>query len=370
MSNSIHAATDKAVFDALCQYKIAKDEVLELFFSRGVIVSKKTDKEELAKRFSSLFLSYSDYDKVSMILGVSSRKERLTSYEVQTKLSIEDVENYISKIKKGIQDLGGVVSHTVDTNQKIQLNVTYQILNLSKSEFQQTTTKDAEIIIEKSEIGLSIRSPQNHKMEEINNIIIDILEDFDADLYREDIELSSIVSPRIRSSFFEKITEEMEGLSLRSVTDVFVYNPKNSLSDNKEKEVHITSASFKGRGVNLSEQLNSLHSQGFYIWKIIWQAKVISSKKSDLYVFEAQFSEPENCKVFSYMVKGSFKRKDTGIIDDDGEYTKNRTPVSRSDENRLNGVIEKSARNILKTILECKDEDVCDDDYTKQVDVA
>ncbi|KJG68662.1 hypothetical protein [Photobacterium kishitanii] len=100
VQSSLHAATDKAVFDAINQHKVTKDEVLNMFFSRGVIVSKKTDKDDLAKEFSSFFHSYNDYENLSSILGVNNRKEKLTSYTLDTSLKVSDVEDSIKKNKR------------------------------------------------------------------------------------------------------------------------------------------------------------------------------------------------------------------------------------------------------------------------------
>ncbi|EOX3103091.1 hypothetical protein ACPFM1_002094, partial [Vibrio cholerae] len=314
MSNlSLHAATDKAIFDAMNQSRVTKSDISELFFSRGVIISNATDKETLAKEFSSFFHSYTDYDKLASILGVYNRKERLTACSIETSLKVQDVENSIHKIKEKFVEEGASVEHRIlQDGNKIEIIATYQTLNLSKNDFQQISVRDAAISIENTDDGLNIRYPQNSKVQKLSDAIVDILEEKDKNLDKVDINLSSIEDPESRSKFFDLLIQKMEGYTLKDVTDAFVFNPKSNSEESDEREVHIKSASLKGRGVNLSSELTNLHEKGFYTWKVAWKSIKSNSESSDLYVFEAQFTDAEEFKDFSYIVKGSHKRKATG----------------------------------------------------------
>lgn len=344
LQSSLHAATDKAIFDAINQHKVTKDEILQMFFYRGVIISKKTDKEELAKEYSSFFHSYEDYDNLSTILGVNSRKEKLTTFALETSLKVKDVESSIRKIKDEIINEGATVEHrTLQEGKKIELLITYQTLNLSKNDFQQICTRDAVLTIEETDHGLDIQHPQNKKLSEISDILIDILEEKDKSLQKNEIELCAFEKAEDRSKFFEYLTKEMNGYTCIDVTDTYVFNPAKKILSGEENEVHITSASLKGTGVNLSEELMNLHSQGFYTWKVTWKATLTNTPSSDLYVFEAQFSNAEECRDFSYIVKGSFKRKDEGSVGTISGHYPNRTSVSSFDEKTLNKIIKKTA---------------------------
>ncbi|CAG9000631.1 MAG: hypothetical protein CENE_02631 [Candidatus Celerinatantimonas neptuna] len=345
------AATDKAVFDAINQHKVTKDEILNLFFSRKVIVSKKTDKDELANEFSSFFHSFHDYDILSTILGVNNRKEKLTSYSLETSLKVSDVEGSIQKIKNEIMDQGATVKHNVlNGGKKIEMLITYQVLNLSKNDFQQISIRDAVLTIEETGSGLDIRHPQNKKLSDISDIVVDVLESKDKSLLKDEIELSAFDKPKDRTLFFDFLTKGIDGFICKDVTDTYVFNPSKKVTSGETNEVHITSASLKGTGVNLSEELKSLHEQGFYTWRVIWKAVKEDTDSSDLYVFEAQFSDAEECKDFSFIVKGSYKRKNEGVVGDVSGHNVNRTPVSPIEEERLNKLINKSARNAIKNL--------------------
>ncbi|WP_342754764.1 hypothetical protein AAGQ96_02670 [Pantoea sp. MBD-2R] len=53
MAKVLHSVTDKSLYDALCQPRVTNNELRELFLERGIIISKKTDKKDLAKNFSN-----------------------------------------------------------------------------------------------------------------------------------------------------------------------------------------------------------------------------------------------------------------------------------------------------------------------------
>lgn len=139
------------------------------------------------------------------------------------------------------------------------------------------------------------------------------------------------------------------------MTDAYVYHPKESPSadpdfdsdDDDDEEVdfgvHISKASLKGEGVLQSEELHSLYTKGFYIWRIIWRCKD-PAVGSDQIELEAQFAEPESCTEFSYIAKGFYKYKNQGI------YSKNRTPLSYSAEKDLLQKLESRARETIREI--------------------
>ncbi|WP_413471840.1 hypothetical protein [Shewanella baltica] len=214
---------------------------------------------------------------------------------------------------------------------------------MSKNDFQQISTRDAVLTIEDTDNGLDIQHPQNKKLSEISDLIVDILEDKDKFLQKNEIELFAFEKAEDRSKFFEYLTKGMKGYTCIDVTDTYVFNPAKKVLSGEDNEVHITSASLKGTGVNLSEELMNLHSQGFYTWKVIWKAILTDTPSSDLYVFEAQFSNTEECRDFSYIVKGSFKRKDEGSVGAINGHYPNRTSVSLFDEKNLNKVIKQTA---------------------------
>ncbi len=92
-----------------------------------------------------------------------------------------------------------------------------------------------------------------------------------------------------------------------------------------------------------SDELSSLYDKGFYICKVVWTAKA-PKFSSDLYELEAQFSNPEECQAFSYMVRGVYK------FNSSGKYNQTRNGIHTIDEIKFSKLIEKAAKEALYEI--------------------
>jgi hypothetical protein len=304
---AIYSATDKAIFDALQQYKVTRDDLKDLFFTRGIIISNKTDKEVLASNFSKYIHGYEDYEFLSKILGVSSQKERMRSFDINSdELQLEDMEAILTEIKNELTISSDDIVDISMIGKSLVLKVEYTEPDFTKTEFRQVIDKDAEIIIEKVKHGFTIVGPHNKKMDFISEIIINKSETLDVNSKVAEIELDGIVDKSKISVFFEDLTMTMEGYDLVNATDVYVYNP----SKNTGTGSHIKKISLSGTSVTLSQELASLYSKGFYVWKITWVVKDNRDVNSDLYEFEALFSNPEECTDFAYLVKGYYPKKE------------------------------------------------------------
>jgi len=310
-SGAIYSATDKAIFDALQQYKVTRDDLKDLFFSRGIIISSKTDKEDLASNFSKYIHGYEDYLFLSTILGVVTHKERMRSFDIITKdVSLDEIEAFLNEIESDLINSSGDIVDVSMVGKKLVMKVEYSEPDFTKSEFRQVIDKDAEIVVEKIKDGFSISGPHNKKMEAITNSLTNKIQTEDANAEIKEIEMEGVANKLLVSRFFEELTKTMKGYDLVNVTDVYVYNPKKDTGTGS----HIKKVSLSGTSVTMSKELAALYSQGFYVWKITWIVKDARNSESDLYEFEALFSEPEECTDFAFSVKGYYPIKE----DDEG----------------------------------------------------
>ena len=343
-----YSATDKAIFDALQQYKVTRDNLKDLFFTRGIVISNRTDKDELASNFSKYIHGYEDYAFLSKILGVATHKERMRSFDINTtQLDMNDVESILMEIRDELSKESGDIVDVSSVGKSLVLKVEYTEPDFTKSEFRQVIDKDAEVIVEKINGGFSIVGPHNKKMEIITKALTEKAEILDPDTEISEIELEGITDKSKISSFFEDLTKTMAGYDLVNVTDVYVYNPKKDTGTGS----HIKKVSLSGTSVTLSKELADLYSQGFYVWKITWVVKDNRDPKSDLYEFEALFSEPEECIDFAYLVKGYYPIKED---EDTSESThhKNRINLgSKILEVKYSKLIIETAKNALKKAL-------------------
>ncbi|PQQ35959.1 hypothetical protein C6H68_22050 [Photorhabdus luminescens] len=363
MKVGLYSVTDKALFDALNQTKVTQDDMKSLFFKRGIIISKDTKRKKLALDFSRYFHGFDDYKRLSEILGTVGRREKVSSNIINTTVNVGNIESAIKLVCEDLQKDGDQTDF-IYTEKGIEVKIKYVKLDYKMSEFRQSSTREATILIEKNESGeFTTRFPQNAKSREFNEKLITKIkeENIDAKVSVDEITLASIKDHEQRSNFFKKLIDGIPGYSRIDVSDVYVTHPiieerknVNNSDDNEDEDedsvdtgCHISKASLKGRGVLESKELNDLLSKGFYITKIIWISVVNGFIDSNKYEFEAEFVDSDNCTLFSYRIRGQYKYKSAG------EYT-NRQDVEKEKEVLLSSLMENAAREISDKIIEKK----------------
>jgi len=337
----------------------------KLFLTHGIIISKATGRTELAAHFSRLVHDYDDFQSLAKLFDTGHRRERLASFRVQSSAQLEDFETAAHAIIKQLKDDTDAASVTANDDGSLKISVRYKTFHFNKSEFKQVETRDAIITIEQEGGSFVIRGPQNDKVDEIcRSLLTTIEKDVDSALDVSEISLEEFADTSLRTTFFIEMINSIHGYKKYDVTDVFVYKPKSETSpsndDNQESDdqnedeinlgVHISRASLKGEGVLESQEMQNLISRGFYISKIIWQTKRTSEIDSDIYEFEAQFSEPETCTRFSYLVRGHYKYLG------DQHFSTSRSQLSLEEDIELSKAIESTARASLMKIAEASKE--------------
>ncbi|OBS98400.1 hypothetical protein A9259_08045 [Vibrio cyclitrophicus] len=367
LKSYLFSATDKSLFDALNTSKIKNSQLRDLFLSRGVIISTETSREELAKNFSKYNHDYYDHQVIASAMGVRPQREKQTSSEYITELSKDSLESAINKLKNKINSEQDLCIWS-EKDKVITIDVTYQTLDYSKSEFKQVVKKEATLTIEKTDDGYNIRYPVNPNVKEYEQYLRNELEkeskkdEVEFDL--NNINLFSVDDPLLRTDFFINLIKNMSNFKLKDVTDVYVYHPK---PENKAKikdkdgkdgkdgetnsEIHISRASLKGEGVLKSGEIQELYARGFYISKIRWKFEE-SLIDSDIYEAEAQFDNPKDFTAFSYITRGKYKYQKKG------QYNKNPVKLDDEEEMKITKVIESSARvsadGIIKAVNAAK----------------
>lgn len=356
MAKVLHSVTDKSLYDALSQPRVTNNELRELFLERGIIISKQTDKKDLAKNFSKLTHDYYVQKRISDIFGGFLRKEKKTSLVLNDDIEKSIMTEAANLLKREIEEEQDLCQVFNDKNSLI-IFITYTSTNFGKSDFSQIEKKTARFEIEKLENGYSIRRPDNEQTDVYLGSLLSKIEHLEKErvtsagedstklqLNIDEISLEHIEDNEKRTQFFTRLINEIEGYILDDVTDAYVYHPKSEVIADEEGDsttgVHIIKSSLKGEGVLKSEELISLYDRGFYIWKIRWRVKE-KNKEPNIYEFEAQFDDPLEFSGFSYISRGVKKFKSGG------KYNKNPSQLTDSQETNFNRLIEKTARSII-----------------------
>ena len=361
---TIYSATDKALYDALNQATLTNADMRNLFLSHGMVIAKGTKRPELAQHFSRLIHGYDDFQALAKLFDTGKRRERLSSLRIQSSAQFSDFESAAHQVVQRLQAATDSASVRSLDDGSVEIKIRYRTFNFNKSEFKQIEIRNAVITLEQEGNAVTIRGPQNEKVDEICRDLISTVETFVSDpLEIDEISLELFPAPEHRTKFFITLIEKVAGYKKHTVTDVYVYKPKksnkNSEDDAEDDEeeteddssessdatlgIHISRASLKGEGVLESPEMRGLIDQGFYISKIIWQAKE-TGIDPDIFEFEAQFSEPESCTQFSYLPRGLYKYQGNQ------QHSKTKTQLSLDEDRQMSKVIESAARKSLQEL--------------------
>mgnify|MGYP003575461406 CR=1 FL=1 len=342
---ALYFASDKNVFDALIQkQKVDTSTLATLFRKRNTIVSKSTDREELAGYFSSLTHDYYDHKVISEKIGIAPRRERSTSVELNGELAVEDVKATIEELRREINESGdnAFISREGDN---FTLTIQYSRPDYRKSEFAQLVNKDAVIEFAKTESGYSIVSPQNEFANEVRDeLVLKIKEKTPTPVEEFVVTLFDKPSPKARTKFFIDLVDGVAGFNKRDVSDVYVYKPKLSDDDRddlagEEDETHIEKVLLRGNGVNRSNILNDLvSSDSYFIIKICWTTKRLMGN-GDAYKLEASFADPKDCHKFSVLLKSVWPNVE-------GKHPRSRAPF-KFEIDELTKAVEQAAKKAM-----------------------
>ena len=341
---SIYYASDKNVFDALNEHKVDLPTILKLFERRGILVSRKSGKEQLAKYFSQLTHDYYDHRDIGDRLGVAQRRERITSMRVAGMAGEEAILASIEIVKENLGDMGDVVNITrLDDN--FRINVKYTTIDYGRTEFAQVQSLDGVIEFVKSDDSYIVRNSHNDYISTIRDEIINGVElESGKKLIREEISLFDIPDPRLRTKFFIDLSEALPGFQRSDVTDVYVYKPKppGTVDDDADPEAHVDRISLRGEGISRSELLHELSDDDYYIVKMGWLTKEVLGS-GHLYDVEVSFSDIKDCGGFSFILSGVFPTEDGKLS------LRRRSPLSSEIES-MSRLIETASRDIVTTL--------------------
>lgn len=339
-SGALYFVSDKAIHDALVQHKFTKAHVKDIFLERGIIVSSDTPREDMALYFSLLNHDYYDHQKIAEAFSVARRKEKTSVTTVQGIMSRENIDDQLIRLCEAISSKGDVAK-VVNHKGLTEVVLIYQDVNFNRTDFKQVENRESIISVEFGENGFVMRWPDHPYVKDIKNRVLSLAEEVCEDGFEfHEINLSSVSDSNDVSSFFQRIMKEMDGFNFSDLIDVYLFNPRSQ----DEEEVHIDKGSLKGKGVLVSKELSDLKERGFFICRVIWQAKKTGAR-GDLYQFEAKFSNPELKSDFSYAVHGFYKEKSLGV------YAKTRVPCSSSEERILGRILEHAANKVAESIL-------------------
>ncbi|MBT2791944.1 hypothetical protein [Paraburkholderia strydomiana] len=352
---SLYFASDKVIFDSINQRAVNVDLVRELLEERGIFVSTKTSKEELAKYFSRLTADYFDHQSIASKLGRIAKKERFTAFDIDNEIERDQIVDAVKEMKKEADDRGEVLNFDTSNPDRIVIEIAYDHIDYTKTELRQVQPRDAIIEFIKDTSGkYSVRNTHNNYTDSVVEKICKFLGEASGEtISKTTVNLQSHPEATKRTAFFEALIKGVDNHELVTVTEAFCYKPpKGKLQDdddddNDEKELEdsplVERVGLRGRAVTKSLVIDGLYKSGYYIIKVIWQVKPKISLDSDIFELEAQFSEPGDCTGFSYQTKRV-------LIFEEGKITDKTRHPKAAEEAALAQMIEQAAKSAYKAI--------------------
>lgn len=343
------------------QKKVPLSKLLDFLRDRGIFVSEKIPRNDVAIYISQTFIDYYMLQQISSFLEGGERKEKTTSTFVEAEIEKTELISACQLVKDYIHDQGEKceISQKGDTTKVI---ITYEEVDLSKTELRQRTTKTCEIEIKKTEDGISIRQPANLKASNISAEIVDRLSSIKAvELEPQIIDLQAFQEPEARSLFFERLIRSIDQHELKDVKAVSINHQRSddlldvTFEDEESEEMedlgraatgYISKAVLAGTGVLQSSEFSQLHSKGFFISRIVWIAVDRHLTNNRCVELEAEFGNPTLCQDFKYVCKGFFERRD------DGSFNVTRKPFNRQEDKEMMTLLEKASRVAFQEVLE------------------
>lgn len=345
---SLYYASDKNLFDALNEHKVDTPTIMALFQRRNILVCKKTPREDLARYFSRLTHDYYDHKSIAERLGISPRRERITSMDVKGISDMAELQAAVEQLKQELEKNGDVVQVSRDGD-SLSMHVQYTTIDYKLNEFSQVQIRDGTIEFEKSPDGYIVRNTQNEYLGNVRDSLLGNIEKTSEEpLVKSVVSLFDVPSPKLRSKFFHELVTTLAGYTLRDVTDVYVYKSKPELDDDDDQgendtDTHIERVLLRGNGVTRSELLNELlDEENYYITKIGWTAAETFGS-GHVYDIEAVFEQPQHCTGFSFILSGVFPRED-GVLS-----TKKRSPT-KFEIDTISRVIEARSRALVESL--------------------
>lgn len=356
-------ATDKDIFDLLAsaKQKLTDGVLREIARDRGLFFSPSDSREELADALSLLPFTLNELVDLMDRRETSRRNEKTTTITLDASLEADDIKAAIKEYQEEVGPTEKVDSHLKGTDEVV-LNVQYDEMDYSRTRLIQRQRHDATIKFLQQNGKTVVRLPASEKSQRIvENLTSRIESRRKAVVPRETIELDPEFDSDERTTFFTRLISELPGYKLKSVMNLRISPSGRSDAEAEDEEefdddereaasremlVIVRSMALTGENLIASEEYQALRKRGFYITSITWRADQ-TSIPYDAPHLHAEFADGEVGTGFKYSVKGIYRFQE-------GVYTKTVRPAEDSERERLYGIVETTARKVVKEIREAR----------------
>ncbi len=354
----LYCATDKELFDALMSSKQHFGEriLLSLARRRGILYSRSDDRVDLADKLSVMTYGFHEIRAIQDEFERAGRGEKTTSFRINTELTVAEIKEIADEYRESADDEEKVVTRSVG-QAGVAVDLKYTETDFSKTRLRQRQEREAHIEFKVEQGHTVVTLPATEKARQTVAALKDRLyAKKQADIGVEEVDLSSVTDPKLRTAFFTRIITRLAGFSLQNVTRVkadLAEKPEDDIDAEENGEEGAEEASEEMLGVVRAVALNgesllasplyqSLQKRGFFLTSITWRSKR-NALPFQIVEFDAAFDDPAHGREFKYAVRGWATQKG-------GDYVKNFKVVPPEEKKVLLGLIEKTAMTVQREI--------------------
>ena len=353
----LFCATDKEIFDAYMSSPQHFNEsyLLAVGIERGIIYSDKDSRESLADALSSQILSFADLRKIESHFEKAGRADRRTTVSLDIALTPAEMAQFAQEVvAKAVE--GETVVASPRGKDGYSINVAYSELDFGATRFRQRRDREADISVT-SEAGKTVlRLPASLKARGIvDQFVSEVEKGKLAQIPREDIDLSQIMSSDLRTKFFTSLITNLPDSKLDNVLRVKVERlekrPDSELEeDDDSKEIKeeqmlsvVRAVALNGESLLSAPEYQNLRKSNFFITSITWRVRK-KPPSGPVVEYEAEFAEPQTCRQFQYAVRQWRLKYDTG------EDRKSFSPIPYMSKDEFGRELEETAVSVLRML--------------------
>lgn len=344
---------DKDIYDMLKACGTSHDKLWMFARGYGVLFASSEPREPMIDALSRLPVDRRKLEELFQLNSSKDRDEKYSTKNVAVSATLERISGVINTVREGRADEQREeykIEHP--SPGVINIKVGYKEPDYSRAEAIQTREKEVTIQVIQGDGKLKIRHHSNGKAEEVVREIIAKLElATEAKAPISKLDFSGIKDPRIRTRFFQELSQKLAGHVRQDVPTLKVYRlnrqPAESEDEEEEKVVvaEVKRMFMSGIDVMQSPEYLELEKRGFFISAISWTSEHQADPREH-YEFSAEFTNPEDPLDIKYGCLGKYARSD------DGTLKKNRTTLSAIERDVLLGLLDSTAFTIYDGIVE------------------
>jgi hypothetical protein len=354
----LYCATDKELFDVLMSSKqhFGERVLLTLARRRSILYSRSDARVDLADKLSVMTYGFHEIRAIQDEFERAGRGEKTTSFRINTELTVAEIKEIADEYRDAAGDEEKVVTRGVGQT-GVAVDLKYTETDFSKTRLRQRQEREAHIEFKVEQGHTVVTLPATEKARQTVAALKDgLFAKKQADIGVEEVDLSAVIDPRLRTAFFTRLITRLPDFSLQDVTRVkadLAEKAKDDIDDeengdegdeeaNREMLSVVRDVALNGEGLLASPLYQGLQKRGFFLTSITWRCKR-NVLPFQIVEFDAAFDDPANGREFKYAVRGWATQKG-------GDYVKNNKVVPPEEKKVLLGLIENTAMAIQREI--------------------